>query len=69
MDDLANSLTGTARLEAYRFTPASYTYLNGNSKRGLKVIGAVMGLSLGMPIFLLAGSIIIWASSTATNWA
>ena len=47
-------LRGVTGIYEYRCTNSSHAYLNGLIKRGLDIGGAVIGLLLGMPIFLIA---------------
>ena len=49
-----DSLHGISRLEEYHFTSSSHRYLNSRAKRLVDICGAVTGMLIGLPLFLLS---------------
>ena len=54
----ASTLKGVNGFYDYIYTTSSYTYLNGLIKRTMDIVGALIGLILGLPIFLIAALIV-----------
>lgn len=51
-------MKGTTNLEKYDFTPDSHAYLNSWLKRSLDIVGAIVGIFVGFPIFFFAACIV-----------
>jgi len=47
-------LETSLRLDSYNVTATSLAYLNSTEKRIIDIIGAIFGLLLGLPFFLIA---------------
>jgi lipopolysaccharide/colanic/teichoic acid biosynthesis glycosyltransferase len=54
----AGTLKGVTGFYDYKCTASNHAYLNGSTKRVMDITGAVVGLILGLPIFLITALIV-----------